>query len=225
MQGFVAFAVSLTLAGAALAASITNGSFEGSLSGWSASGVDLVCGGWQAAEGSCSVDMGGSPAQGSVSQDLATSAGTTYTVTFALAGNPTCTPGNEDWVGWVSESGSKTLRVTASPAVSTMMAYTFDVTGKSITNMGWTTQTFVFIADGSTTTLKFENTESNWCGPAIDNVTVSGGGGGTTPSVADQCKQGAWASLRDDRGNEFKNQGDCVSYVATKGKNKGAIAP
>jgi len=26
-------------------------------------------------------------------------------------------------------------------------------------------------------------------------------------------------------GNSFKNQGDCVSYVATNGKNLGAITP
>ena len=42
---------------------------------------------------------------------------------------------------------------------------------------------------------------------------------------ADQCKKGGWQFATDDLGNLFKNQGDCVSYVATKGKNKGAIAP
>lgn len=41
---------------------------------------------------------------------------------------------------------------------------------------------------------------------------------------ADQCKQGGWQFVTDDLGNLFKNQGDCVSYVATKGKNKGAGA-
>ena len=37
-----------------------------------------------------------------------------------------------------------------------------------------------------------------------------------------QCKKGGWQFVTDDLGNLFKNQGDCVSYVATKGKNKGA---
>lgn len=41
----------------------------------------------------------------------------------------------------------------------------------------------------------------------------------------DGCKKGGWQTLTDDLGNRFKNQGDCVSYVATKGKNKGAVAP
>ena len=29
----------------------------------------------------------------------------------------------------------------------------------------------------------------------------------------------------DNAGNSFKNQGDCVSYFATKGKNLGAVPP
>ena len=34
------------------------------------------------------------------------------------------------------------------------------------------------------------------------------------PSSTDQCKKGAWATM-----GVFKNQGDCVSFVATGGKN------
>jgi hypothetical protein len=35
---------------------------------------------------------------------------------------------------------------------------------------------------------------------------------------------GGWKTLKDAEmgGKSFKNQGDCVSFVATKGKNKGA---
>jgi hypothetical protein len=36
----------------------------------------------------------------------------------------------------------------------------------------------------------------------------------------DQCKQGGWMGLADSNGNSFKNQGDCVSFVATGNKNK-----
>jgi hypothetical protein len=36
----------------------------------------------------------------------------------------------------------------------------------------------------------------------------------TTPTNMDQCKNGGWQSL-----GVFKNQGDCVSFVATGGKN------
>ena len=41
------------------------------------------------------------------------------------------------------------------------------------------------------------------------------------PDTKDDCKNGGWMSLGDDQGNSFANQGDCVSFVASKGKNKG----
>ncbi|MES2213287.1 MAG: hypothetical protein V4473_00425 [Patescibacteria group bacterium] len=35
------------------------------------------------------------------------------------------------------------------------------------------------------------------------------------PTSKDQCKKGGWM----DFNGKFKNQGDCVSYVATDGRN------
>jgi hypothetical protein len=43
-----------------------------------------------------------------------------------------------------------------------------------------------------------------------------------TPTTADQCKHGGWQGLTDSQGTLFKNQGDCVSFVATKGTNLAA---
>jgi len=40
------------------------------------------------------------------------------------------------------------------------------------------------------------------------------------PATKDACKNGGWQSLTDNAGTPFKNQGDCVSYDATGGKNK-----
>ncbi|HXR49528.1 MAG TPA: hypothetical protein VN778_00670, partial [Verrucomicrobiae bacterium] len=40
-----------------------------------------------------------------------------------------------------------------------------------------------------------------------------------TATTKDQCKEGGWQNVTDNNGNHFKNQGDCVSYVATNGKN------
>lgn len=37
----------------------------------------------------------------------------------------------------------------------------------------------------------------------------------TVPTSKDQCKKGGW----QDFGSMFKNQGDCVSFVVTNGKN------
>jgi hypothetical protein len=39
------------------------------------------------------------------------------------------------------------------------------------------------------------------------------------PTTADQCKHGGWQGLTDSHGKLFKNQGDCVSFVATNGTN------
>ena len=39
------------------------------------------------------------------------------------------------------------------------------------------------------------------------------------PDSKDDCKQDGWRTHTDHFGTPFKNQGDCVSYVATDGKN------
>jgi hypothetical protein len=41
------------------------------------------------------------------------------------------------------------------------------------------------------------------------------------PTSTSQCKNDGWQLYVDNNGNPFKNQGDCVSFVATKGKNGG----
>ncbi len=54
----------------------------------------------------------------------------------------------------------------------------------------------------------------------FDNTNING----TTYSysTANDCKKGGWMDMEDADGNSFKNQGDCVSYFATGGKNPGA---
>jgi hypothetical protein len=42
------------------------------------------------------------------------------------------------------------------------------------------------------------------------------------PKTANQCKGGGWKKLTDTAGTPFKNQGDCVSFVATAGTNLAA---
>jgi hypothetical protein len=41
------------------------------------------------------------------------------------------------------------------------------------------------------------------------------------PTTKDQCKNGGWRTF----GSTFKNQGDCVSFVASTGKNPPALTP
>lgn len=50
---------------------------------------------------------------------------------------------------------------------------------------------------------------------AIDDVRFNAD---VIPQTSDDCKDGGWVRFHLD-GVKFKNQGDCVSYVATGGKN------
>jgi choice-of-anchor C domain-containing protein len=132
---------------------------------------------------------------GTLSQTFDTTIGNTYTVSFLLSGNP------------VGEPAIKTLDVSATGG--TVGNYSHDTTGTDLTTMVWTSETYEFL---STTATAF--------GPAIDNVVVTE----FVPSK-DDCKNGGWQTMIDTAGNSFKNQGDCVSFFATKGKNLGAVAP
>ena len=146
---------------------VANGGFEtGNTSSWSVSGdVDVVASsGWQSSEGSYSLDLNGfGPA--SISQSFSTSPGKQYQVLFDLAGNP----GNGGIVtGTVSAAGQSAN-------------FSFNTSGKSTANMGWTPQTFNFTANAAVTTLTFTSTTNGplclsgqyaACGPALDNIRV-----------------------------------------------------
>ena len=63
---------------------------------------------------------------------------------------------------------------------------------------------------------------------ATDGITFGTSAGATVfnfevpPPVVtsiNQCKGGGWLTYVDSAGNAFNNQGDCVSYVATRGRN------
>ena len=43
-----------------------------------------------------------------------------------------------------------------------------------------------------------------------------------TPSTKGDCRKGGWRTFTDDEGTPFRNQGDCVSFVATGGSNRAA---
>ena len=56
----------------------------------------------------------------------------------------------------------------------------------------------------------------------VDNVMINATAYTFEDAVLDskdQCKNGGWQDFTSAPG-PFKNQGDCVSYVATGGKNK-----
>ena len=176
-----------------------------SMDGWSvdSGSVDWVGTYWTAPDGAMSVDLSGADA-GTLSQTIDTTIGNTYTVAFLLSGNP---------AGGVPLL--TTLEVSATGGTTGM--YSHDTTGSDLTTMVWTPETYEFLATSASTTITFASTTAGPFGPAIDNVVVT-----ETVPTKDECKNGGWASMIDNAGNSFKNQGDCVSYFATKGKNLGA---
>jgi choice-of-anchor C domain-containing protein len=205
---------------------LTNGSFEDSgtyvdsgsgfeqlnavdtsIDGWTvdAGSVDWIGTYWVAQDGVMSIDMSGLDA-GAISQTFATTIGNTYTVSFYLSGNPAGLP------------TVKTLDVSATGG--TVSHYTFDTTASTLANMAWAAESYSFLATTTSTTLSFVSTTPGPFGPAIDNVSVTE----IVPTKSD-CKQDGWQTMIDTAGNQFKNQGDCVSFFATGGKNLGALPP
>lgn len=115
--------------------------------------------GWQPAEGAQSVDMNGDT-PGTIYQDIPTTPGRSYLLRFAIAGNTSCAP------------NLKTMQVSWSGAV--VATVTFDDTGDTSTNMGWTFKTYEVSAATSTTQLQFASlTQNSWCGPTLDAVSVT----------------------------------------------------
>ncbi len=128
--------------------------------------VDLVGAGfWAAADGDQSVDLSGVQA-GTVAQTFATKPGTRYLVSYALAGNPAGLPTVK--TGLVRVNGND------------VQDFSFDTTGKTMTDMGYATQTFEFVAGFPQTTLSFLSTTPSAYGPVLDAVSV-------TPLCCNSC--------------------------------------
>lgn len=115
--------------------------------------VDHVNSFWKAGEGNRSLDLSGRTA-GSISQTIATTAGAWYRLEFLMAGNPNMEP-------------IKSLRVDAGDRSQT---FSFDISGKSLTGMGWTLRSMDFRAIASTTALTFVSLNNSKWGAALDGV-------------------------------------------------------
>lgn len=113
---------------------------------------------WAAAEGDQSVDLSGGDA-GAVAQTFATTPGTVYTVSYSLAGNSQGAPVVK--TGTVMLDGQEVQK------------FSFDTTGKTPTDMGYTNEQFTFMATKPSATLGFASTTAGAYGPVIDNVQVT----------------------------------------------------
>jgi choice-of-anchor C domain-containing protein len=127
--------------------------------------VDWINGYWQAADGTHSVDLSGLQ-NGGIYQDIATTPGKTYDVTFDMAGNPDGQP------------AVKLLVVSANPVSNTTTPGVdafFTVLGSGTkTNMGWTAESYSFVATSTSTMLEFSSADNpnTPFGPALDNVAA-----------------------------------------------------
>ena len=121
--------------------------------------VDLSDGIWQAADGTRCIDLNGSPGIGGIQQTIRTKKGDKYRVTFSLAGDP---------------AGNVPMKTMEVSAAGQKKAFSFNTKGKSPQNMGWTTQSWDFKADGEETTIAFYSTMTtdDQHGPAIDKISV-----------------------------------------------------
>jgi choice-of-anchor C domain-containing protein len=115
---------------------------------------------WQSTAGKQSIDLAGA-GPGSVTQKVATTAGTTYTLGWHLAGNPQGPPAikimNVYWNGTLVRS------------------VRFDTTGHTERSMGWVWQHVTVTATGTTSSITFADGRTSGYspfGPALDLVTL-----------------------------------------------------
>jgi hypothetical protein len=132
------------------------------------------------------------------------------------------TTGNPDYAFCAPAMGSATL-VDSANSANTISK---DESGQICASSSGTGGSYTFIgnytitggtgaysgATGSGTVNTFQPTQtSSFTGSEDGTINVP-------PTSTDQCKDGGWMTFTNP---SFKNQGDCVSYVATNGRNPG----
>lgn len=85
----------------------------------------------------------------------------------------------------------------------------------STDNVFWNTSTAAWYTDGGAGGVGILREDTNWTpyGTVPIQITASAPSVGP-PTSKDQCKRDGWKTFNNP---VFKNQGDCVSYVATRG--------
>jgi choice-of-anchor C domain-containing protein len=144
----------------------TLGTNSTAMNGWTVTSgdIDWIQGYWQSADGDgFSVDLNGNN-PGAISQTINTVAGQSYQLTFAMSANP--------------DSTVDSTRIAVIGANGTIGSASYTLTAaNSKSNMLWTTETFDFVANSSTTAISFTSgsVDGDCCyGAAIDNVAVAG---------------------------------------------------
>lgn len=172
------------ITGLCRAASVaSNGSFESgadpgaavklgpgstALDGWTVGGNGVYYVGtyYQAGDGSRCVKLT-LQYPGWIEQAVDTTPGCEYEVAFRMAGDP--------FPHLTPEQKIKTLRVDASAGGTAIgsQQFSFDTTGRGVTQMGWEERSWRFTALSARTTLRFTGVSPGPYGPCIDQVRVA----------------------------------------------------
>ncbi len=167
---------------------LTNGGFESppgvatyscfgagaQLPGWTIESgtVDVVGKYWKAAGGSQSLDLNGIFEQiGTISQEVPTAPGRHYKIRFAFAGNP--------------EGGPVTKTIRISWGAEELGTLSFDTTGCDFAHMNYTYHEYIVTAVSSTSRLRVQSLTPSFCGPVLDDLSVSQVSG-SAPTLAER---------------------------------------
>lgn len=131
-----------------------------------AGSVDIVHELWTAASGVQSVDLNGNCCDpGSMFQDLPTTPGTTYILSFSFAGNPDPNP--------ICQTSPAIKRMEVFWGAMSAGVFEFDTAGHTLEDPGWQAASLPVTAVAGTTRLRFTSLIPGACGPALDDVAVT----------------------------------------------------
>ena len=129
------------------------------------------------------------------------------------------TPDNLDITNENQQYRIDLTTTTASPTSTTtgLLANLFRTNVGDPDSLDPTTQVYDLSAfAGQTVRLRYGMADTDsYFQAGVDNVQLF-----TSPLTTEECKKGGWQTLTDNAGNTFKNQGDCVSWVATGGATR-----
>lgn len=130
-----------------------------SLTSWSvqAGTIDYIGSLWSAGDGVRSLDMNGI-STGSIRQPVTGfSPGRIYRLSFLMAGNLGAGP---------------TIKALRASMGTNTQDFTFDITGRSLNQMGWTEKTMEFIPSSVSMMLGFDSLTAGNAGPALDSISI-----------------------------------------------------
>jgi hypothetical protein len=236
----------LAVPGVSSAATIVNGGFEtGSFAGWTVVNQPGGSGDWFVYTGTSTplngfpvaappegthaavTDQGG-PGSHVLYQDVALESGFGHTLAFDVyyenRSGVFATPPTLDFNVLPNQQYRvDVLRTTAGPASTApgdVLATVFQTREGDPFTLAPTRISFDLTPfAGMTVRIRFAEVDNQlFFNASVDNVVIQSVR--LLPTTKDQCKHGGWRNF-----GVFKNQGDCVSFVATNGRNQPAGSP